>query len=88
MENQVSTATKDEQAARLYLHYWQAGEVGKKTQTEDEVKLRAEILTLGYPDPEKICFDNEAMPCIKWQDPKFDWCSWVNNFLEDETNWY
>lgn len=74
----------DLKAAKLYLEYWQAGEAGLPNQLQEEARLRSLIMDLGYPDPEKIVFDNEAMPWIKWQDPNFDWVTWNTEYLAEE----
>lgn len=65
---------QDQAAAQLYLLYWQTQEKPYEEGKDDAIwaDCAEKLHLLGYPDPSKVLYDNEACPHIKWRSPDFD----------------
>ena len=79
------TLKQDIEAAWLYMEYWQREEGSDEDANNVGWFLNKgkEIMALGYPNPARIVFDNEAEPLIIWKSKEFDWYRWRESLGED-----
>lgn len=81
----LTNLQKDQKAADLYLEHWQLCEKpnspNDKNYVGDEEVIRdmyrqdeivKELKTLGFPNPNDIVYDNEAVPYVHWKSDNFD----------------
>lgn len=61
----------DIKAAILYLQYFQLQEEGHELDSPAMESTRNQLKIIGYPNPDKVPFDEDGIPHIGWASERF-----------------
>ena len=79
----------DECVCQLYLEHWQLGESGYDCHEESgltQEQIASLIISMGFPDPNTIIYDNEAVPWVNrfWVSENFDATEFITGEFNEE----